>query len=174
MPQPKDCRSLVALDRHSALIAVVQLSSTTWLVGGMVPGIARDPLKKLAPDEEALLDLLHRCRDEAVKAGHRIKRMIVAFEADRDGFWLARWLRSREIEAYVIHPTSIAVSREHRRAKTDRLDIALLERSLLAGCVARRSTAAWPRSQLWRRRMRSARTASASNWSASVTGSSTA
>ena len=57
--------------------------------------------------------------------------MVVAFEAGRDGFWLARWLRSRGIEAYVIHPTSVAVSREHRRAKTDRLDIALLKRSLL-------------------------------------------
>ena len=40
-------------------------------------------------------------------------------------------MRSRGIEAYVIHPTSVAVSREHRRAKTDRLDIALLKRSLL-------------------------------------------
>ena len=58
-------------------------------------------------------------------------RMVVAFEAGRDGFWLARWLRARGIEAYVIHPTSVAVSREHRRAKTDRLDIALLKRSLL-------------------------------------------
>ena len=133
MLQPKDdlSRSLVALDQHSTLIAVVELSLTTWLVGGMIPGIARDPLKKLASDEEALLKLLHRWRDEAVKAGHQIKRMVVAFEAGRDGFWLARWLRSRGIEAYVIHPTSIAVSREHRRAKTDRLDIALLKRSLL-------------------------------------------
>src|SRR4030095_9277732 len=40
-----------------------------------------------------------------------------------DGFWLARWLRASNIEGYVIHPTSIAVSREHRRAKTDRLDM---------------------------------------------------
>ena len=97
----------------------------------MVPGIERDPLKKLVPDEDGLLKLLHRWRDEAVKAGHQINRMVVAFEAGRDGFWLARWLRSRGIEAYVIHPTSVAVSREHRRAKTDRLDIALLKRSLL-------------------------------------------
>lgn len=133
MPQPKDdlSRSLVALDQHSTLIAVVELSLSTWLVGGMVPGIERDPLKKLVPDEDGLLKLLHRWRDEAVKAGHQIKRMVVAFEAGRDGFWLARWLRSRGIEAYVIHPTSVAVSREHRRAKTDRLDIALLKRSLL-------------------------------------------
>ena len=133
MHEPKDdlSRSLVTLDQHSTLIAVVELSLTTWLVGGMVPGIERDPLKKLVPDEEALLKLLHRWRDEAVKAGRKITRMVVAFEAGRDGFWLARWLRAREIEAYVIHPTSIAVSREHRRAKTDRLDIALLKRSLL-------------------------------------------
>ena len=133
MHEPKDdlSRSLVTLDQHSTLIAVVELSLTTWLVGGMVPGIERDPLKKLVPDEEALLRLLHRWHDEAVNAGRKITRMVVAFEAGRDGFWLARWLRAREIEAYVIHPTSIAVSREHRRAKTDRLDIALLKRSLL-------------------------------------------
>src|SRR5580704_17891506 len=60
-----------------------------------------------------------------------ITRMVVAFEAGRDGFWLARWLRARGIEAYVIHPTSVAVSREHRRAKTDRLDTALLGRAFL-------------------------------------------
>jgi transposase len=133
MPQPKDdlSRSLVALDQNSTLIAVLELSSSTWLVGGMIPGIERDPLKKLVPDQEALLKLLHRWRDEAVKVGRRITRIVVAFEAGRDGFWLARWLRTHGIEAYVIHPTSIPVSREQRRAKTDRLDIGLLKRSFL-------------------------------------------
>jgi transposase len=59
MPQPKDdlSRSLVALDQHRTLIAVVELSLATWLVGGIVPGIERDPLKKLVPDEEGLLKL---------------------------------------------------------------------------------------------------------------------
>jgi hypothetical protein len=133
MPQPKNdlSRSLVALDQHRTLIAVVELSLGSWLVGGIVPGIERDPLKKLAPDAEALLRLLHCWRDEAIKVGHAIERMVVAFEAGYDGFWLARWLRSRGIEAHVIHPTSVAVSREQRRAKTDRLDIGLLERSFL-------------------------------------------
>src|SRR5437879_5972761 len=55
----------------------------------------------------------------------------VAFEAGRDGFWLARWLLARGIEAYVIHPTSIPVKRDHRRAKTDRLDTALLIRAFV-------------------------------------------
>ena len=55
----------------------------------------------------------------------------MAFEAGRDGFWLARWLRAHDIEAHVIHASSIAVSREHRRAKTDRLDTELLKRAFL-------------------------------------------
>jgi transposase len=82
---------------------------------------------KLAVDESALLKLLHRWREEAEKAGRRIERIAVAFEAGRDGFWLARWLRARSIEAHVIHASSVAVSREHRRAKTDRLDTELQE-----------------------------------------------
>jgi transposase len=101
------------------------------LVGGIVPGIEREPLKKLVADKEAVLQLLHRWRDEAIKAGRIISRIVVAFEAGRDGFWLARWLRARGVEAYVIHPTSIPVSREQRRAKTDRLDIGLLKRAFL-------------------------------------------
>jgi transposase len=39
-------------------------------------------------------------------------RIAVAYEAGRDGFWLARWLQGQGIEAHVIHPTSVAVSRE--------------------------------------------------------------
>src|SRR5262249_55951755 len=58
-------------------------------------------------------------------------RITVAFEVGRDGFWLGRWLRSHGIEAHVIHAASIAVSREHRRAKTDRLDTELLKRTFL-------------------------------------------
>jgi transposase len=132
MPKPNDLsRSLVALDQDSTVIAVIEMSLSRWLVAGVVPGIARRPLKKLEADASALLGTLHRWRDEAVKAGRRVHRIAVAFEAGRDGFWLARWLRMREIEAYVIHPTSIPVSREHRRAKTDRLDTVLLERAFL-------------------------------------------
>jgi transposase len=102
-----------------------------WLVAGIVPGIERHPLKKLKADEEALLRLLQRWRDEATKAGRTITRIAVAFETGRDGFWLARWLKARDIEAHVIHATSVAVSREHRRAKTDRLDSELLKRAFI-------------------------------------------
>src|SRR5882757_10326836 len=124
-------RSLVALDQDSTVIAVVEMSQSSWLVGGVLPGIERQPRKKLEPSAERLLGLLHRWRDEAVRAGRNITRIALAFEAGRDGFWLARWLDARGVEAYVIHPSSVAVSREHRRAKTDRLDTELLKRAFL-------------------------------------------
>jgi transposase len=132
MPQPNDLsRSLVALEQDETLIAVIEMSQASWLVAGIVPGIERQPLKKLTTDQEGLLQLLHRWRNEAAKAGRIIKRITVAFEAGRDGFWLARWLRAHQIEAHVIHPSSVPVSREHRRAKTDRLDSELLKRAFL-------------------------------------------
>src|SRR5262245_8842187 len=121
-------RSLTALEQDSTIIAVIEMSQTKWLVAALIPGVERQPLKKFDAHEETLLKLLHRWRREAGQAGRNIKRIVVAFEAGRDGFWLARWLRARDIEVYVIHPTSVAVSREHRRAKTDRLDTGLLKR----------------------------------------------
>ncbi len=107
------------------------MSQSSWLVAGLVPGVARQPLKKLEPQAETLLRLVERWRSEAAKAGRTIERIVLAYEAGRDGFWLARWLRARAIEAYVIHPTSIPVPRDHKRAKTDRLDAAMLLRALL-------------------------------------------
>ena len=76
MPQLNDLsRSLVALDQDSTIIAVVEMSQSSWLVAGMLPGIERQPRKKLEPSAERLLGLLHRWRDEVVKAGRKITRM---------------------------------------------------------------------------------------------------
>ncbi len=77
------------------------MGQASWLVAGIVPGLERQLLKTLGSDEQALLQLLQRWRNEAAQAGRVIKRLVVAYEAGRDGFWLARWLRRRCIEAYV-------------------------------------------------------------------------
>jgi transposase len=124
-----NCRP--AFNQAATLVVVVELSQSSWLVAGLLPGVARRPLKKLQPDQDELLKLLHRWRQEAEDEGHPIQRVCLAYEAGRDGFWLARWLRARSVEAHVIHPSSVAVSREHRRAKTDRLDTELLMRAFL-------------------------------------------
>src|SRR5436189_6285155 len=131
MPQPNDLsRSHTPLEQDSTVIAVIEMSQASWLVAGIVPGIERHPLKKLEPSEVDLLRLLMRWRAEATQNGRTITRIAVAFEAGRDGFWLARWLRARDIEAYVIHATSVAVSREHRRAKTGWIQVVVATRPM--------------------------------------------
>jgi transposase len=122
---------LTAFVHDNTLIAIIEMSLASWLVAGMIPGVNREPLKKIAPDPEVLLRLLYRWRNEAIKAGKEITRIAVAYETGRDSFWLARWLRDRGIDAHVIHATSVAISREHRRAKTDRIDTAMLRRGFL-------------------------------------------
>src|SRR5215468_12035729 len=90
-------RSLTPFDPNQTLMVVIELSKESWLVAGIIPGVERQPLKKLTSDEDNLLKLLERWRTEAEKAGHKINRIAVAFETGRDGFWLARWLRARGI-----------------------------------------------------------------------------
>jgi transposase len=124
-------RSIAAFDHDSTLVVVIEMSKSSWLVAGMIPGVDRQPVKKLEPDPDALQRLLERWRAEATKAGRKIQRITLGYEAGRDGFWLARWLQARGIEVHVFHSTSVAVSREHRRAKTDRLDAAMLMRVFL-------------------------------------------
>ena len=104
-------RSLTAFDPHSTLVVVVEMSEASWLVSAAVPGVERQPLKKLETDASALLGLIERWRNEAARAGRPIERIVLAYEAGRDGFWLARWLIARGIEVYVIHSASVAVSR---------------------------------------------------------------
>jgi len=81
MQKPNDLnQSRIVLKQDSTLIAVIEMSLSSWLVAGIVPGVERQPLKKLAVDESALLKLLNRWREEAEKAGRRIERTTVAFE----------------------------------------------------------------------------------------------
>jgi hypothetical protein len=55
MPQLNDLsRSRVILKRDATLIAVIEMGQSSWLVAGIVPGVERQPLKKLPVDESAL------------------------------------------------------------------------------------------------------------------------
>jgi transposase len=127
MPEPT-----TALDHESTIVAVVELSARSWLVGAQVAGVPRQCRQKLVPSAEGLLDHLDHLRQRAEKAAKRVSRVVVAYEAGRDGFWLARWLLGRGIEVYVIQPSSVPVDRRARRAKTDALDVEMLLRTTLA------------------------------------------
>jgi hypothetical protein len=47
-------RSLVALEQDTTLIAVIEMGQSSWLVAGTVPGLERNPLKKLSPGAPVL------------------------------------------------------------------------------------------------------------------------
>src|SRR6478735_4701765 len=86
----------------------------------------------LAPSAEELAAWLGTAKARAGAASRTVVRVVLAYEAGRDGFWLARYLEARGVEVYVIQPSSVLVDRRARRAKTDALDVEMLMRTLQA------------------------------------------
>ncbi|MGI9436325.1 MAG: hypothetical protein ACR2Q4_16125 [Geminicoccaceae bacterium] len=76
-------KCLAAFDQDSTLVAVVEMSQSNWLVAGIVPGVERQPLKKLKVNEQALLELLDRWRDEALKAGRKFDKSFQMNDIER-------------------------------------------------------------------------------------------
>ena len=86
-------RSLTSLEQDKTIIAVIEMSQSSWFVAGIIPGIERHPLKKLEPSEEELVRLLMRWRTEAPKSGHTIVPRALPSRSRWavTVFWLARW-----------------------------------------------------------------------------------
>jgi transposase len=125
-------KSTTAFDYTNTLVIALELSGKWWELGASVPGVSRRPLRRLSiGDLAGLLKTMEQWKAEAVKGGCRVSRVVVGYEAGRDGFWIARSLQEHGIEVYVMHAASIAIERRGRRAKTDRIDIDILLGALL-------------------------------------------
>ncbi|MER8962067.1 transposase [Mesorhizobium sp. M0701] len=121
-------RSLTALEQDNTIIAVIEMSKGKWLVAALIPGLKRQPLKKIDAVAPALLKLLQRWRDEAGRAGHTVQRIAVAGRRRLLAGALVAGARHRGL----CHPSlKRSGVREHQRAKTDRLDTELLMRAFL-------------------------------------------
>lgn len=134
MPEQFDSRNATtAFDYDSTLVVALELSGKSWEVGAVVPGLARRYRRRLeARDLTGLLGALERWKSEAGAAGRRAERVVLTYEAGRDGFWIARFLEAQGVEVHVLHPASVPVPRRRRRAKTDRIDLDMLLRTFLA------------------------------------------
>jgi transposase len=122
-----------APDHDHTLVLAVELSEKSWVLAAQVPGLPRVKAKRtIEPTAEALLAAVEGYRGRAEAAGRRVERVIATYEVSWSGFWLARWLAARGIEAHVIQPCSVPVDRRARRAKSDGIDAELLLRTLLA------------------------------------------
>jgi len=117
-----------------AIFVSLELSKSTWLVTSLSPGsekMSRHPVS--GGDLPALLSSLNLLREKAQARQGRLYPVVVIQEAGLDGFWLHRALETESwITSHVVDAASIAVSRRHRRAKTDRIDGETLVRTLMA------------------------------------------
>ncbi|WP_083850682.1 IS110 family transposase, partial [Novosphingobium sp. Rr 2-17] len=112
----------------------LELSKSTWLVTSLAPTSTKMSRHSVPGGEIAgLVVLLAELRKKAgARLGH-LPRLVVIQEAGLDGFWIHRVLNREDwIESHVVDAASIAVSRRHRRAKTDRIDGEALVRTLMA------------------------------------------
>src|SRR5215218_3679245 len=117
----------------ATLFVALELSRSTWLVAMHSPAVDKVGQHRLAGGDTAgLLELITRKRIQAEEKLGRPVRVACCFEAGYDGFWLHRWLCARAIENRVLDAASILVDRRARRAKTDRLEVAGLLRTLMA------------------------------------------
>ena len=95
MPQPNDLsRSLVALDQDSTIIAVVEMSQSSWLVGGILPALSVSRAKSWS---RALTGCLPYCIAGATSQSGRAARSrglrLPSRPAATASGWRAGWRR---------------------------------------------------------------------------------
>lgn len=115
------------------MVVAIEISAAKWMVAStssVARKLRRKSLDQDSPRErfEALLGEIETAR--TLLCGGACARLLVAYEAGQEGFWLVRALRSRGIEAEVIDPVSLQVDRKARRVKTDRVDAEALAAGL--------------------------------------------
>src|SRR5215211_908889 len=117
---------------YATVYVAFELSKAKWQLGIMMPGAEKMSRYRIdGGDLAALSGLLVKARAKAAQAGKPV-RILSCYEAGLDGHWLHRWLADNEVLNYEIDASSIEVNRRARRAKTDRIDLALLMRAFLA------------------------------------------
>ncbi|PKU21338.1 IS110 family transposase [Telmatospirillum siberiense] len=115
--------------KHAATIYVaVELSMSSWVIGLVDPRNGKISRHQIScSDLDRLMELISRARKAA-----GCERVVLCYEAGRDGFWLSRILQQRGLEVLVLDPASLPVDRRQRRAKSDGLDVEMLLRAVMA------------------------------------------
>ena len=120
----------------AVVFVAMELSKSTWLLAAQGSPSGKSSSHRVeAGDIPGLLALLCRLQARERQAcGDGEAQIVVGYEAGYDGFWLQRRLAAEGITCRVMDPGSLQVNRRARRAKTDRLDAAMLLRALIAWC----------------------------------------
>ncbi len=121
-----------ATTEYATVYVAFELSKANWKLGVMLPGSEKMSRYMITGgDLAALTERLAAARTKAARCGKPV-RIVSCYEAGFDGHWLHRWLTDQGVINHEIDPASIQVNRRMRRAKTDRIDLEQLMRTLLA------------------------------------------
>ena len=119
----------------TAVFVAMELSKSTWVLAAQASPSGKTSSHRLdGGDIDGLLALLRRLAAREQGAAGEKGEVVLGYEAGYDGFWLHRRLTAEGITCWVMDPGSLQVDRRARRAKTDRLDAAMLLRALMAWC----------------------------------------
>jgi transposase len=115
------------------MVMAIEISAAKWKVASLSSGASKLRMKTL--EQEGAAERFEALLAEIVLARKALlvpegARVLVAYEAGTEGFWLVRALWAAGIEAEVIDPVSLQVDRRARRVKTDRVDAEALVRAL--------------------------------------------
>lgn len=114
------------------LAIAVEISGAKWWVGSYSGG---KHVRRKVLDYADMSARLHALLQEVADAikwagGDEHTRVVVAYEAGQEGFWLVRALRARGIAAEVIDPASLQRDSRGKHTKTDRVDMDALARAV--------------------------------------------
>jgi transposase len=116
----------------TSLFVALELSKSTWLIAVSASGSDKISKYRVAGgDVTAFLSLLARLKAQAERHCDGAVKIVSIHEAGLDGFWVHRLLEANDVESQVVDAASIAVDRRSRRAKTDRIDVEKLLRTLM-------------------------------------------
>ena len=102
------------VDYSSTIIGALELSEKKWVLAVQLPGVSRHSRHVLDVCGDTLVSFVERLKARCASAGRKVVRMILTHEE------------------HVMQPSSLPVDRRERRAKTDKIDVEMLLRSLMA------------------------------------------
>jgi transposase len=123
-------RSAECTATTATLFLALELGSTRWKLACAVTHTSRPRLRTVPAGDLAALSRELTAAKQRFSLGPEAP-VRSCYEAGRDGFWLHRALSAVGISNVVVDPSSIAVDRRQRRAKTDRLDASKLVTQLM-------------------------------------------
>lgn len=119
-------------EQEAVLYMAMELSNKSWKLGFS----NGQRIRRKSIDARDRVQLLEEVQLAKQKLGlESDTRVMVCYEAGRDGHWIYRWLSAEGFTVYEIDSSSIETARGRKHVKTDRIDVEKLLDLLIRYCL---------------------------------------